>query len=136
MGIFLLDTTSSPGLSLKKWVGRSKNSILIIPFLKGKTFACTQGENCNKSGLFLWGPWDGIVSAAPAQANSLRSRRLEVVGTRKNGRARKRHSFVRARSLLLKRGTYPSVFPTSSPNDVFYTFCDASNEGVNPRRKS
>ena len=85
MGIFLFDTTSSPGLSLKEWVGRSKNNILIIPFLKGKTFACTQGENCNKSGLFLWEPWEGIVSAAPAQDNSLRSRRLEVVGTRKTG---------------------------------------------------
>ena len=28
-----------------------------------------QGENCNKLKLFPWGPWDGVVSAALAQAN-------------------------------------------------------------------
>ena len=30
-----------------------------IPFL--------QGENCNRLKLFPWGPWEGIVSAAPAR---------------------------------------------------------------------
>ena len=40
----------------------------IIPFLQGKTFH-KQGENCNKLQLFPWEPWEGIVSAAPAQAN-------------------------------------------------------------------
>ena len=34
----------------------------VIPFLLGKTFH-TQGEN--------WGPLEGIVSAAPAQANKI-----------------------------------------------------------------
>ena len=44
---------------------------LHIPFLYGKTFY-TQGENiCNKLKLFLWGPWEGIFPAAPAQANNI-----------------------------------------------------------------
>ena len=30
-----------------------------------------QGENCNILKLFLWGPWEGTVSAAPMQANYL-----------------------------------------------------------------
>ena len=30
-----------------------------------------QGENCNKLKFFSWGLWEGIVSAAPAQANNI-----------------------------------------------------------------
>ena len=43
---------------------------------------------------------------------SLRSRRLEVVGTRKNGRARKRHACLpRARPVFLTIYTAASYFP-------------------------
>ena len=43
------------------------NSIL-LSFINTKDLN-TQGENCNMLKLFLWGPWEGIVSAAPVQAN-------------------------------------------------------------------
>ena len=43
---------------------------LHIPFLQGENFH-TQEENYNKLKLFPWGPWEEIVSAAPAQANNI-----------------------------------------------------------------
>ena len=35
----------------------------------GATKFYTHGENCSKLKLLPWGPWEGIVLAAPARAN-------------------------------------------------------------------
>ena len=63
---------------------------------------------------------------------SLRSRRLELVGARKNGRARRRHFLARACSLfcpLLPSACYAGyfsfdIFPTFSPEFFLNLFLD------------
>ena len=59
---------SSPTNYPSKYVSFGRGSLQIT--YSGKTFH-KQGENSNKFKFFPTGPWAGIVSAAPAQANNI-----------------------------------------------------------------
>ena len=55
-------------------------------------------------------------------SDSLRSRRLEVVGTRKNGRARRRHARVEVFSLARARSLFGHYFQAPATQAIFQTF--------------